>query len=41
MRRWLLVVLACVLLAGLGCGSDKDRNINTGRDKPKAGQADE
>jgi hypothetical protein len=38
MRRWLAVLLAGVLLVSLGCGGDKDRNINTGRDRPKATQ---
>jgi len=41
MRRWLAVLLVCVLMLAAGCGSDKDRNINTGRDRPKAGQADD
>lgn len=40
MKRWLMVLLAAALLFSLGCGSDKDRGINSGRDRPKAGERD-
>jgi hypothetical protein len=37
MRRWLTVLLAALLLAALGCGGgDKDRAINSGKDKPRS-----
>jgi uncharacterized protein YcfL len=36
MRRWLTLLLAALLLAALGCGSsDKDRGINSNKDKPR------
>jgi len=36
MRRWLGVLLAALVLAFLGCGgSDKDRGINSNKDKPR------
>jgi len=36
MRRWLSVFLAALVLAALGCGgSDKDRGINSNKDKPR------
>ncbi len=36
MRRWLTLLLAALLLAALGCGaSEKDRAINSSRDKPR------
>ena len=36
MRRLGTVLLAALLLAGLGCGqSDKDRGVNSGKDKPR------
>jgi hypothetical protein len=34
----LAALLAVALLCSLGCGGDKDRNINTGRDRPRATQ---
>jgi hypothetical protein len=38
LKRWITYAAACLLLTGplLGCGSDKDKNINTHKDKPKA-----
>lgn len=38
MKRWVTLGLLLLLLGVMGCGSEKDRNVNTGRDKPKAGQ---
>lgn len=38
MRRWLVVLLVGLLLVSAGCSGDKDRNINTGRDRPRATQ---
>ncbi len=36
MPRWLSIVLAALLVAALGCGgSDKDRGINSNKDKPR------
>jgi hypothetical protein len=36
MRRWLTLLLAALLLAALGCGgSDRDRGINSNKDKPR------
>ncbi|HKI37151.1 MAG TPA: hypothetical protein VKA46_35180 [Gemmataceae bacterium] len=36
MKRWLTLLLAALLLAALGCGgSDKDRAINSNKDKPR------
>jgi hypothetical protein len=34
MKRWLVLLLATVLLAGLGCG-DRDKGINSEKDRPK------
>jgi hypothetical protein len=37
MKRWLTLLLAALLLASLGCsGSDKDRGINSNKDKPRS-----
>jgi hypothetical protein len=37
MRRWLTVLLAALLLTALGCGAgDKDRGVNSGKDKPRS-----
>ena len=37
MRRWLTVLLTALLLTALGCGaSDKDRGINSNKDKPRS-----
>jgi hypothetical protein len=36
MTRWWTLLLAALLVAALGCGnSDKDRGINSGKDKPR------
>jgi hypothetical protein len=36
MKRWVTLLLAAVLLAGLGLGcGDKDKGVNSGQDKPK------
>ncbi len=36
MTRWLTLLLTALLLAALGCGaSEKDRGINSNRDKPR------
>jgi len=36
MRRWLTVLVAALFLATLGCGGgDKDRGVNSGKDKPR------
>jgi hypothetical protein len=38
MTRLLALFLAVLLaLAGLGCGSDKDRGINSNKDMPRTG----
>jgi hypothetical protein len=38
MKRLLALLVAAVLLAGtvVGCGNEKDRGINSTRDKPQA-----
>jgi hypothetical protein len=37
MRRWLTLLLAALLLAALGCGGgEKDRGVNSGKDKPRS-----
>jgi hypothetical protein len=37
MRRWLTVLLAALLLASIGCGGgDKDRGINSAKDRPRS-----
>jgi hypothetical protein len=38
LKKWLTYLPACLLLIGslIGCGSDKDKNINSHKDKPKA-----
>ena len=35
MRRLFAVLLGALLLAGLGCSSDKDRGINSQKDMPR------
>jgi hypothetical protein len=36
MKRLWMALLAGLLLAALGCGpSDKDRNVNSGKDQPR------
>jgi hypothetical protein len=36
MKRWLTLLLTALLLASLGCGGgDKDRGINSNKDKPR------
>jgi hypothetical protein len=39
MKRLVSLVLSAVVLAALGCGSEKDKNVNKDRDKPKATDA--
>jgi hypothetical protein len=41
MKRCLAILLAAMLLFALGCGSDKDRGVNSGRDRPKAAERGE
>jgi hypothetical protein len=37
-KRWVTLLLAAVILAGLGsgCGGDRDKDINRDKDRPKA-----
>lgn len=41
MKRLLWMLLATVLLAGLGCGSDADKGKNKDWDRPKPAEKDE
>jgi hypothetical protein len=37
MRHWIALFLTTLLLACLGCGaSDKDRGINSNKDRPRS-----
>jgi hypothetical protein len=37
MRRWLIVLVAALVLAALGCGGgDKDRGVNSAKDRPRS-----
>jgi hypothetical protein len=41
MTRWLTLLLAALLLAALGCGaSEKDRGINSNKDRPRSTSAE-
>jgi hypothetical protein len=41
MRRWLLLLTTALFLACLGCGGgDKDRGINSNKDKPRTTATD-
>ena len=41
MRRLLAVLLAAFVLAGFGCGSERDRGLNSGKDRPRAAEKQE
>ena len=41
MSRWGLLLLAVLLAALAGCGSDKDRGKNKGQDRPVSGSKDD
>ena len=38
MRKTLAYLLCGLLLAGMGCGGNKDKGINRDKDKPKPAQ---
>ena len=41
MRRLLVLVALAVVFAAVGCGGDKDRNINSHKDMPRTATNEE
>ncbi len=41
MARLFLVILLVLALVALGCGSEKDRGVNSAKDQPRAAEGTE